>query len=60
VIQAGPLSSHTEQPAATHLPLLARLLRRFPILRAIPALLVGLGVLPEHAPRWAMSQGSEG
>ena len=34
----------------------ARLLRRFPLLRAIPALLVGLGMLPEHAPRWAMSR----
>ena len=56
VLQAGPLSSDTEQPAATSLPLPARLLRRFPILRAIPALLVGLGVLPEHAPHWARSR----
>ena len=52
-------SSDTEQPTATSLPLPARLLRRFPILRAIPALLVGLGVLPEHAPRWARSPGSK-
>ena len=53
LLQAGPLSSDTEQPTATSLPLPARLLRRLPILRAIPALLVGLGVLPEHTPRWA-------
>jgi 2-polyprenyl-6-methoxyphenol hydroxylase-like FAD-dependent oxidoreductase len=58
LLQAGPLSSGTDQPAATSLPILARLLQRFPILRAIPALLVGRGVLPEHAPRWAMSPGS--
>jgi 2-polyprenyl-6-methoxyphenol hydroxylase-like FAD-dependent oxidoreductase len=30
------------------LPLLARLLNRFPVLRRIPARLVGLGVRPEH------------
>ncbi|HYI34758.1 MAG TPA: hypothetical protein VEX88_14960, partial [Glaciibacter sp.] len=58
LLQAGPLSSGTDQPAATSLPILARLLQRFPILRAIPAILVGRGVLPEHAPRWAMSPGS--
>jgi 2-polyprenyl-6-methoxyphenol hydroxylase-like FAD-dependent oxidoreductase len=56
LLQAGPLSSDTEQSAAAGLPLPARLLQRFPILRAIPAFLVGLGVLPEHAPRWARSQ----
>ena len=53
MLQAGPLSSDTQQPATTSLPLPARLLRRYAILRAIPAHLVGLGVLPEHAPRWA-------
>ena len=56
VLQARLSSAGTEQAAATSLPLPARLLRRFPLLRAIPALLVGLGVLPEHAPRWAMSR----
>jgi len=58
MLQAGPLSSDTKQPATTSLPLPARLLRRFAILRAIPAHLVGLGVLPEHAPRWARSPDS--
>jgi len=59
VLQARLSSAGTEQAATTSLPLPARLLRRFPLLRAIPALLVGLGVLPEHAPRWAMTQVSK-
>ncbi len=59
VLQARLSTAGTEQAAATDLPLPARLLRRFPLLRAIPALLVGLGVLPEHAPPWAMSQVSK-
>jgi 2-polyprenyl-6-methoxyphenol hydroxylase-like FAD-dependent oxidoreductase len=58
MLQTGPLSSNTQQHTTTDLPVPARLLRRFPILRAIPAHLVGLGVLPEHAPRWARSPGS--
>lgn len=32
---------------------LARLLRRFPRLRAIPAYMVAIGALPEHAPSFA-------
>jgi 2-polyprenyl-6-methoxyphenol hydroxylase-like FAD-dependent oxidoreductase len=32
---------------------LARLLRRFPRLRAIPAYMVAVGALPEHAPSFA-------
>ncbi len=59
MLQARLSTAGTEQAAATSLPLPARLLRRFPPLRAIPALLVGLGVLPEHAPHWAMSQVSK-
>ena len=47
VLQARLASAGTEQAAATSLPLPARLLRRFPLLRAIPALLVG----PRRAPR---------
>lgn len=41
-----------EAPAET-LPLPLRLLRRFPRLRAIPARIVAIGPLPEHAPSWA-------
>ena len=32
---------------------LARVVRRFPRLRAVPAYLVGIGALPEHAPSFA-------
>jgi 2-polyprenyl-6-methoxyphenol hydroxylase-like FAD-dependent oxidoreductase len=49
----GPSSLGIAQAAVPQLPLPALLLRRFPPLRAVPALIVGLGVLPEHAPRWA-------
>jgi 2-polyprenyl-6-methoxyphenol hydroxylase-like FAD-dependent oxidoreductase len=35
------------------LPLPLRLLQRFPVLQGIPARLVALGPLPEHAPPWA-------
>jgi 2-polyprenyl-6-methoxyphenol hydroxylase-like FAD-dependent oxidoreductase len=35
------------------LPLLLRLLQRFPALQGIPARLVAIGPLPEHAPQWA-------
>ncbi|MCW3064539.1 MAG: FAD-dependent oxidoreductase [Solirubrobacterales bacterium] len=37
---------------------LARLLRRFPRLQAIPAYMVAIGVLPEHAPSFARRSGS--
>jgi 2-polyprenyl-6-methoxyphenol hydroxylase-like FAD-dependent oxidoreductase len=36
---------------------LARLLRRFPRLRAIPAYIVAIGALPEHAPSFARRPG---
>jgi 2-polyprenyl-6-methoxyphenol hydroxylase-like FAD-dependent oxidoreductase len=42
-----------EHTSVTSLPLPARLLERFPALRGIPARLVGVGPLPEHAPEWA-------
>ncbi|WP_250550010.1 FAD-dependent oxidoreductase [Pseudonocardia sp. H11422] len=39
--------------ARTGLPLPIRLLQRFPVLQGIPARLVAIGPLPEHAPQWA-------
>jgi 2-polyprenyl-6-methoxyphenol hydroxylase-like FAD-dependent oxidoreductase len=39
-------------PAAA-LPPLLRLLRRFPVLQGVPARLIAIGPLPEHAPDWA-------
>jgi 2-polyprenyl-6-methoxyphenol hydroxylase-like FAD-dependent oxidoreductase len=40
-------------PGRDRFPLPLRLLQRVPALQAIPARLVGIGVLPEHAPSWA-------
>jgi 2-polyprenyl-6-methoxyphenol hydroxylase-like FAD-dependent oxidoreductase len=40
-------------PAQPYLPLPLRLLQRFPVLQGIPARLVAIGPLPEHAPGWA-------
>ncbi|MDT7615041.1 MAG: hypothetical protein QOF00_2488 [Pseudonocardiales bacterium] len=42
----------TPAPAAS-LPLPMRLLQRFPVLQGVPARLVAIGPLPEHAPDWA-------
>jgi 2-polyprenyl-6-methoxyphenol hydroxylase-like FAD-dependent oxidoreductase len=39
-------------PAAA-LPQPLRLLRRFPVLQGVPARLIAIGPLPEHAPEWA-------
>ncbi|MGI5125288.1 FAD-dependent oxidoreductase [Pseudonocardia sp. CA-107938] len=44
VIPDAPLES---------LPLPLRLLQRFPVLQGLPARLVSIGPLPEHAPEWA-------
>jgi hypothetical protein len=35
------------------LPFPLRMLQRFPVLQGIPARLVAIGPLPEHAPEWA-------
>ncbi|HWM04057.1 MAG TPA: FAD-dependent oxidoreductase [Actinophytocola sp.] len=48
----GNNSALTPAPLET-LPLPLRLLQRFPVLQGIPARLVALGPLPEHAPSWA-------
>jgi 2-polyprenyl-6-methoxyphenol hydroxylase-like FAD-dependent oxidoreductase len=37
----------------TEVPLPIRVLERFPVLQWVPARLVGVGALPEHAPEWA-------
>jgi 2-polyprenyl-6-methoxyphenol hydroxylase-like FAD-dependent oxidoreductase len=61
VIQAGQILvqnrvlSRVLGGAALKPPLAVRLLQRFPLLRGIPARLLGVGVRPEHirtAPRW--------
>ena len=42
----------TEAPTSA-LPLPLRLLRRFPVLQGVPARVIAIGPLPEHAPSWA-------
>jgi 2-polyprenyl-6-methoxyphenol hydroxylase-like FAD-dependent oxidoreductase len=41
-----------EAPTSS-LPLPLRLLRRFPVLQGVPARVIAIGPLPEHAPAWA-------
>ncbi|WP_219416316.1 FAD-dependent oxidoreductase [Pseudonocardia nigra] len=48
----GPQDATAEAPAHT-LPLPLRLARRFPVLQGVPARLIAIGPLPEHAPQWA-------
>ena len=51
---AGLLQTDGVTPApASSLPIPLRLLRRFPVLQGIPARLIAIGPLPEHAPEWA-------
>jgi 2-polyprenyl-6-methoxyphenol hydroxylase-like FAD-dependent oxidoreductase len=50
-VLAGELGRHGSNPRRP--PRLARVLRRFPRLQAIPAYIVAIGVLPEHAPGFA-------
>lgn len=40
-------------PTPDRLPLGIRVLQRFPALQAVPARLIAIGPLPEHAPDWA-------
>jgi 2-polyprenyl-6-methoxyphenol hydroxylase-like FAD-dependent oxidoreductase len=42
-----------DQRSPDRLPLVAQLLRRVPALSTIPAYLIAVGPLPEHAPSWA-------
>ncbi len=56
VVDTGPvgLDNGTVPLApADALPPLLRLLRRFPVLQGVPARLIAIGPLPEHAPDWA-------
>jgi hypothetical protein len=48
----GINDSGGEAPTSS-LPLPLRLLRRFPVLQGVPARVIAIGPLPEHAPAWA-------
>ena len=54
IFEATPLgSAGAVGDGSARPPLVARLLHRWPVLTGVPAYLVGIGVLPEHAPHWA-------
>jgi 2-polyprenyl-6-methoxyphenol hydroxylase-like FAD-dependent oxidoreductase len=53
VVVRRALAEPTDAPAPTSLPAPLRLLQRFPVLQQIPARMVAIGPLPEHAPDWA-------
>ncbi|MGH3719198.1 MAG: FAD-dependent oxidoreductase [Pseudonocardiaceae bacterium] len=48
-----PLVGHLSGAGSGRAPWPLRLLRRFPLLQAVPAAAVGIGLLPEHAPAFA-------
>jgi hypothetical protein len=50
---AGMTGGEVPPAPIAALPPLLRLLRRFPVLQGIPARLIAIGPLPEHAPEWA-------
>ncbi len=52
VPSASPAGNGNRDGAA-RLPLPVRLFGRFPVLRRLPARIVAIGPLPEHAPAWA-------
>lgn len=52
----GGIAPATAGPGRPALPI--RLLQRFPLLQAIPATVVGIGLLPEHAPAFARGSSS--
>ena len=58
VIQASIAQDEVE-PRPTTAPAVLRLMQRFPVLQAIPAYFVGIGLLPEHAPDFARKRASD-
>ncbi|MCO1660273.1 FAD-dependent oxidoreductase [Pseudonocardia humida] len=52
-VGAVGMLDEVDRTAGGALPLPLRLANRFPVLQGIPARLVGIGPLPEHAPAWA-------
>jgi 2-polyprenyl-6-methoxyphenol hydroxylase-like FAD-dependent oxidoreductase len=47
------------EPRPTTAPAPLRLMQRFPVLQAIPGYLLGIGLVPEHAPDFARTRSSE-
>lgn len=52
VVETG-IAEDEAEPRPTTAPAPLRLMQRFPVLQAIPGYLLGIGLLPEHAPDFA-------
>jgi 2-polyprenyl-6-methoxyphenol hydroxylase-like FAD-dependent oxidoreductase len=48
IMQRGIMRRKTDKKKQTQVPIFFRLLKRFPLLRRIPARIVGIGIRPEH------------
>jgi 2-polyprenyl-6-methoxyphenol hydroxylase-like FAD-dependent oxidoreductase len=53
VVVETSIDEDETEPRPTTAPAPLRLMQRFPVLQAIPGYLVGIGLLPEHAPDFA-------
>jgi 2-polyprenyl-6-methoxyphenol hydroxylase-like FAD-dependent oxidoreductase len=53
LVIATTIAEDEAGPRLTSAPAPLRLMQRFPLLQAIPGYLVGIGLLPEHAPDFA-------
>jgi hypothetical protein len=53
VVVETTIGDDETEPRPTTAPAPLRLMQRFPVLQAIPGYLVGIGLLPEHAPDFA-------
>jgi 2-polyprenyl-6-methoxyphenol hydroxylase-like FAD-dependent oxidoreductase len=58
LVIATTIADDEAGPRLTSAPAPLRLMQRFPLLQAIPGYLVGIGLLPEHAPDFARPRAS--
>jgi 2-polyprenyl-6-methoxyphenol hydroxylase-like FAD-dependent oxidoreductase len=58
LVIATTIAEDEAGPRPTSAPAPLRLMQRFPLLQAIPGYLVGIGLLPEHAPDFARPRAS--
>jgi 2-polyprenyl-6-methoxyphenol hydroxylase-like FAD-dependent oxidoreductase len=58
LVIATTIAEDDAGPQPTSVPAPLRLMQRFPLLQAIPGYLVGIGLLPEHAPDFARAGAS--
>jgi 2-polyprenyl-6-methoxyphenol hydroxylase-like FAD-dependent oxidoreductase len=53
VVVEASIAADEAEPEPTTAPLPLTLMQRFPVLQTVPGYLVGIGLLPEHAPDFA-------